>query len=874
MAEAEGTRVAPSAAVQPSVTGTDVGSLSGLTAAEAARRLRIDGPNELPAAEARDIWRIALEVAREPMFLMLVAAGTVYFTMGELADGLLLMSFVLVVMGITIVQERRTEHALQALRDLSSPRARVVRDARQIHVPAREVVAGDILVVAEGDRIPADALLRSSTLLTVDESLLTGESVPVHKRPSLDALNLDLPGGENLPSLFAGTLVTGGHGFAEVLRTGGRTTLGGIGQSLASIETQGTPLQKETTRIVRWVAGVGVLACLAVIVVYGVSRGGHWQVWKEAMLAGIAMAMALLPEEFPVIVTVFLAIGAWRISRSRVLTRRMPVIEALGSATVLCVDKTGTLTRNEMTLRLLAANSGPVEFPTTATLQDDAATLLATAARACRTASVDPMDRALNRAASDVDPAGVSTTALAREYPLTHELLAMSFAWIHPDHPERVCLATKGAPEAVLDLCCVPDAMRASVLGTVQDLAARGLRVLAVAGAEVALERLPDQQRALPLELLGLVAFEDPVRDTVPAAVAECHRAGLRVVMITGDYPQTAASIARAAGISQQPRILTGTDLDALDDQALSAAIANTQVFARVVPAQKLRIVQALQRNGDVVAMTGDGVNDAPALKAADIGIAMGGRGTDVAREAASLVLLDDDFSSIVKAVRLGRRIYDNIRKAIGFTVAVHVPIAGLSMIPVFFPGWPILLYPIHIVFLELIIDPSCSLVFEAEEPESDVMNRAPRDPKEKLFSAGTLWLAVGQGAGLLAVCLAVVTLSLPGHGADVARSLAYVTLVVGFLFTILVNRSLSRSFLRTMRQPNTSLWWVVGGAVATISLILLWSPLRALFHFGAVHSPDLTLAVIAGAASLFWVEGLKAWTSRRHRRQNAAARI
>ena len=750
------------------------------------------------------------------MFVLLVAAGSLYLVMGQLGDALMLLGFVFVVMGITVIQERRTERALEALRDLSSPRALVVRAGRRQHIAGREVVRGDVLLIAEGDRVPADAILRRSSNVGVDEALLTGESVAVRKTASVDAQVLQRPGGDDLPSLFAGTLVTCGQAVAEVIATGSRTELGKIGKALQRIRIEATPLQKETGRIVRTLAILGLATCAVVVVAYSLTRGGSWRVWKEGLLDGISMAMAILPEEFPVVLTVFLALGAWRISRSHVLTRRMPAIETLGAATVLCVDKTGTLTQNQMTLKCLATETEKLELDETIKrLPERFGSLLQTAVLASKPDPFDPMERALHGASRRLvvrDEHVNRDWSMTREYPLTARLLAVTHAWqLSPG--SAVVIASKGAPEAIAELCHLSAERRSRIEKAVKDLASQGLRVLGIARGEVVAGQLPSEHRLLVPDFMGLVAFEDPLRATVPAAVAECRTAGIRVVMITGDYPETARSIARQAGLSNKEPVITGQELDTISDADLAHRIRDTQIFARVVPEQKLRIVTALKANGEIVAMTGDGVNDAPALKAAHIGIAMGGRGTDVAREAAALVLLDDDFSSIVSAIKLGRRIYDNIKKAVTFILAVHVPIAGLSIAPIFFPSWPLLLMPVHIVFLELIIDPSCSIIFEAEEAEADVMQRPPRSPAERLFSRKTVSVALSQGLSVLTVYLGIVFLAQPSHGADAARALSFATLVVAFLTIILVNRSWTRTILSTIRAPNAALWWVVTGA-------------------------------------------------------------
>lgn len=845
--------------------------IQGLSEQEAASRLKGDGRNELPTQKKRDIWAIVGDVIREPMFIMLLAAGGLYLIMGEPADALMLLGFVFVVMAITIIQERRTERALDALRDLSSPRALVIRDGATRRIPGTEVVRGDWVVLAEGDRVPADAILRQGDNLTADESLLTGESAAVRKVASTSAQSLDRPGGDDLPSVFSGTLVTAGQGIAEVVSTGVRTELGKIGKALQQVEPEATLLQKETGRLVRVFALLGLAACAVVVFVYALTRGGGATVWKEGFLAGIAMAMATLPEEFPVVLTVFLAFGAWRISRSNVLTRRMPAIETLGAATVLCVDKTGTLTLNQMTLRRLIADGQDRDLQQTGKdLPAAVLTLIEYAVLASRADPFDPMERALHAAgkrfasgAGGLHP----DWSLMREYPLAPSLLAVSQAW-QIGGKDEVVVASKGAPEAIADLCHLSSEQRAFLLSRATALASDGLRVLAVARGRCRGANLPAQHHDLQLELVGLVGLEDPIRPGVPAAVAECRTAGVRVVMITGDYPVTAQSIARQAGLSDPENVITGPELDQMSDADLTGRIKDVHVFARVVPEQKLRIVKALKAHREIVAMTGDGVNDAPALKAAHIGIAMGGRGTDVARESASLVLLDDDFASIVSAVRLGRRIFDNIKKAVAFILAVHVPIAGLSMIPVFFADWPLLLLPMHIVFLELIIDPSCSLIFEAEDAEANVMRRPPRSPKERLFSLSTIGAAAMQGLSVLAACVGVFLLARADHSADAARALTFATLVVSFLVIILVNRSWTRSALAMLRVPNAALRWVLLGATLFLAVVLTVPFAQQLFHFAPLHVSDLGFCLGTGIACVLWFELVK--VLRKHQRGRA----
>ena len=837
------------------------GAWPGLSEATALQCLASQGPNELPQQKKRGLVALVFEVMREPMFIMLLVAGSLYLLLGDASEAIMLLGFVFVVMAITIIQARRTETALGALRDLSSPRALVIRDGIHRRIPGREVVQGDLLVLSEGDRVPADAILRQGINLSADESLLTGESAPVRKTASLTAAKLERPGGDDLSSLFSGTLVSAGQGVAEVTSTGLRTELGRIGKALQAIKPEATSLQKDSTRLVRLFALGGLVAFVVVVVAYALTRGGGGAVWKQGLLAGITMAMSILPEEIPVVLTIFLALGAWRISRKRVLTRRMAAVETLGKTTVLCVDKTGTLTQNRKTLKhVIAGGHAAVITPESTWIPEELHALLEYAVLASAAEAFDPMERAIHATADRM----LGQTehlhpghALVRAYPLSPGLAAVTQAW-QAGQDANVIIASKGAPEAIAKLCHLTTEQRAAMVVQVAALASEGLRVLGVARGTMAKGALPAAQGDLALEFLGILGFEDPLRPTVPAAVAECLTAGIRVIMITGDYALTAQTIARQAGLANCENVITGAELETISDQDLATRSKDVGVFARVLPEQKLRIVQALKANREVVAMTGDGVNDAPALKAAHIGIAMGGRGTDVAREAADLVLLDDDFASIVVAIRLGRRIFDNIRKAIAFTFAVHVPIAGLSILPVFFADWPLLLLPTHIVFLELIIDPSCSLVFEAEQAEADAMQRPPRSQKDRLFSLHTVGFAVLQGLSMLAVCVAVFLLAHRHHSPEAARALTFVTLVTAFLVVLLANRSSSLTIVESLRAPNPALWFVLAGTVGVLAFVLFFPFTQRLFHFAPVHAGDLLLSISAGLACTLWFEGLK----------------
>jgi P-type Ca2+ transporter type 2C len=821
-----------------------------------------EGFNELPRSNRRTPLRIAFGVVREPMLALLLGGGAVYLLLGDLQEALILLAFATLSVMITIVQEARTERVLEALRDLTSPRALVIRDGQRKRIAGREVVRGDLVVLGEGDRVPADVLMIQSADLQTDESLLTGESVPVRK---IAAGHGDLPaerrpGGDDLPFAFSGSLVVRGSGIGEVLATGPLSQIGAIGQSLSAMETEAPRLQRQTKRLVGIFALVGGAVSVVAVVLYGVLRGG----WLDAVLAGIALGMSMLPEEFPMVLTIFMAMGAWRISQARVLTRRAAAIETLGSATVLCTDKTGTLTENRMTVVELRTPDGKLlrlADGLSAEMPAAFCDLVELGMLASAEIPFDPMERAFHKLAQERlhsrENLHGADRKLVRAYGLRPELLAMSNAWRSRADGNDCLIAAKGSPEAIAALCHLSADRFVSVKVSVDAMAAEGLRVLGVARASCVAHELPELQTGFDFEYMGLVGLADPLRSEVPEAVSDCRSAGIRVIMITGDYPATARAIARQAGLDFN-EVVTGEKLKTLDDASLSARLKTATVFARIMPEQKLAIVRALKASGEIVAMTGDGVNDAPSLKAANIGVAMGGRGTDVAREASSIVLLDDDFGSIVKAIRLGRRIYDNLRKAMGFILAVHVPIAGLALLPLLF-GLPILFGPIHIAFLEMVIDPVCSLVFEAETEEDDIMKRPPRDPEGPLFSRSLIAWSLVQGTLAFMLVAGIFLLGLRwGMPEDEIRALTFFSLVLSIVGLIFVNRTFSESLLIALFRPNRSLAVVVVSVVAALGGILLWPVAMGLFQFGPLHLDDLTVTLAAGVAVLICLEFLK----------------
>lgn len=839
----------------------DISKEKGLTFREAAQRLEINGYNELPSQKKRNLFEIFLSVLKEPMLLLLLFSGAIYFILGEVKDASMLLTFVVVVIGITFYQERKTERALEALKNLSSPRALVIRDGKELRIPGREVVKNDIVILREGDRVPADGVMLAETNLSVDESLLTGESFAVRKSVWAGQSEMPQPGGEDLPYIFSGTLVVAGRGVMKVTETGIHTQMGKIGKELETIREEDTLLQKETGKLVRTFGAVGIILCVIIVIVYGLTRTN----WLEGFLAGLTLSMAMLPEEFPVVLLIFLTLGAWRISKRNVLTRHTASIETLGAATVLCVDKTGTLTANAM--ELVSLDIGGKKYNLSVEgqrLPEAYHSLLEYGMLASQKDPFDPIEHEI-RIQGEKYLSGTehihNTWELVREYPLSKKLLALSHVWQSKDKKNKI-IAAKGAPEAIADLCHIDRKKSDHLMSRVYGMADKGLRVIAVAAAEFEESDLPDTQHDFHFTFKGLLGFIDPVRKAVPDAIEEAYHAGMRVIMITGDYPITATHIAASIGLANPGRYITGTELQKMKWNILREKIKSVNIFARVVPEQKLEIVKALKANGDIVAMTGDGVNDAPALKSAHIGVAMGGRGTDVARESADLVLLDDDFLSIVTAVRLGRRIFDNLKKAMSYIFAVHVPIAGMSLLPIIF-GMPVVLFPAHIAFLELIIDPACSVVFEAEPEETNIMDRPPRNLKQPLFDRLTMLYSFFQGISVLIVTFTVFFTALfLGKGELEARTLTFTALIFSNIMLILTNLSWSKNIITTVISANRAMRYVISAALLFLLAVLYIPVFRAIFHFSLMTPEDLLITFIAGLVSVGWFEVVK-WVNK-----------
>ncbi len=828
------------------MAGTDRAQ-AGLTSAQAAKLLEQYGKNELTSCKKGKFLRKALHILGEPMFLLLFFAAVVYFILGEPKDGAVMFIFITGVVGIDVMQEWKTDRTLAALQKMTAPRVKALRDGREQVIPGEELVPGDVFFLCEGDRVPADAVILTCSDFCVDESMLTGESAGVWKTAKKDG-----PEGTAGDTCYAGTLVIQGNAALLTERTGITTEYGKIGLNVAEAPEEDTPLQRQTAGLVKVCAAIAaVLFLLAGIFTYfSLSGLGEAERMTRSILAGVTLAMALIPEEFPVVLTVFLSMGAWRLAKKHSLVRRLPSVETLGAVSVLCCDKTGTLTMNKMSVgRTWAADK-------------DERTLLMLMGMGCEPEAYDPMEKAMLQYCGEqgISEEEIFGGSLVKEYAFTNGKKMMGHVWLRDG---RLTAAVKGSPEKVAAICRSGEEID-EALQIGKDMAAEGLRVIAVASAEEDADffEIPEDAEGWKLRLCGLIGLSDPPRPGISEDIRVCRNAGIRVIMITGDNGVTASSVARRIGIDGG-KVVTGDEMEQMTDEELGKAAAETSVFSRVVPEHKMRIIKALQKNGETVAMTGDGVNDAPALKYADIGIAMGLRGSEVSREAADLILLDDNFTTIVETVKDGRRIYDNIRRAVGYIFTIHLPIILASLLPPLFgtPPSAQMLLPVHIVLLELIIDPTCSIVLERQPAEPDIMKRKPEESRGRLLTPQILAKSVLQGIAIAIASFAVYFFHLKNcpDRAVVSRSMGLMVIMISNLFLVLVNCSDSESALRSLfRLLKDRGMQAAFAAMVLMPAVIFYSPVNTFLKLAPLSAGQLAVAVLVSAAAVFWYEVIK----------------
>ena len=824
--------------------------MRGLTAGEARKLQQRYGKNELTLQKKQSFLGKVLHIVCEPMFLLLIVAAVIYFLLGEPRDGAIMLIFVVAIISIEIVQEWKTDKTLNALKELSAPRVAVVRDGEETVIASVDLVPGDLMLIAEGVKIPADGEIIACNDLRVDESSLTGEAEGVWKVSTDDVESKS--GYWRKDYCYAGTLVTQGSARVLVDKIGAATEYGKIGANVALAPDNPTPLQQQTGKLVKQCAVLAAVLFVLVGVFTYLNIPDHTFHDRvvESILSGITLAMAMIPEEFPVILTVFLSMGAWRLAKQHSLVRHLPSVETLGAVSVLCVDKTGTITMNKMAVRDAWAADGNIGL------------LYETMGLGCETEPYDPMEKAM---IAHCESMGISRGhlfggELITEYSFTNELKMMGHVW---HHDGEIIIAAKGSPERIFTLCDLTERERSLTEEQVAKMSEQGLRVIAVGEMRPRDEsEIPSEITGCSLTLRGLIGLADPPRESVRQDIEQCTKAGVRVVMITGDNGLTASSIAKQIGMPNSAHVLTGDELNALSDKELQERVKDVSVFSRVIPEHKMRIVKAFKENGEIVAMTGDGVNDAPALKYADIGIAMGKHGSDVSREAADLILMDDNFSTIVHTIRDGRRIYDNIRKAVGYVFAIHIPIAFASLLAPLLHISPanLLLLPLHVVLLELIIDPTCSIVLERQPAERNIMEREPRKPEEKILTAGTLAKSVFQGLAIFAASFGIYFATLAqGGNASLARTLGLSVIIMANVFLVQVNSSNTdfaiQSFKRLIKDK---VMWAVNIGTFVGLLLILYTPLCGILKLTPLTAGQFFTALGIAAASVLWYEIVK----------------
>jgi Ca2+-transporting ATPase len=821
---------------------------TGLNAEEVLLAREKFGTNATAHQAQNGFWVSLWGTVKEPMFLLLVLTAIIYFVSGQTGDGLFMAASMLIVIAISLYQETRSSNALQALKTLSQPKAQVIRGGQITLLNATEIVLGDIMVLEEGTLVPADGILLQSNDFQVNESIITGESFTVYKTETGSDKNV-----------FQGTLVADGRAICKVTAIGAATQLGKIGKALQEAKTEDTPLQKQINHFVRMMALIG---CIVFVMVWGINYY-HSRLLSDSLLKALTLAMSILPEEIPVAFATFMALGAMRLMQLGIIVKRTQTVETLGSASVICIDKTGTITRNKMALAKVYLPLTNSIVNVDAAMDAAALNLISTAMWASEPVPFDPMEMALHECyAIHISKDERQDYKMVHEYPLSGKPPMMTH--VFENAAGNRIVAAKGAVEAFLNIIPLSNEAKQNIINAANTLAASGLRVLAVGKATVAHQDYPENQQDLKFELKGLLAFFDPPKDGVADVFKAFYQAGIQVKIITGDNALTTQAIAKQVNFKGANLAISGDELMHLNEQEWQVKVNELNLFTRMFPEAKLRIIKALKANHQVVAMTGDGVNDGPALKSAHIGIAMGKRGSEIARDAASLILADDDLSKMVDAVAMGRKIYSNLKKAIQYIISIHIPIIMVVSMPLFL-GWiyPNIFTPVHVIFLELIMGPTCSIIYENEPLEKNLMLQAPRPFTTTFFNARELLTSIIQGLFIAFCLLSLYQIAVhQSYNCNQTRTLIFVALITANVLLTLVNRSFVYSVITTLTYKNKLVPLIIGITIALTCLTLFVAPLMRFFQFYALTGMQFTLAITTGAISVLWFEIVK-WVRR-----------
>lgn len=824
-------------------------NINGLSDPQVLEARAKHGYNQLDYKKENGFWEAAKDLAKEPMVLLLLVASSIYFISGNIGDGIFLASAIVLVAAISLYQDSRSRNALAQLKDFTQPNCKVIRDGEVVEIKSSDLVMGDSLMIEEGTSITADGRIVHSNDFSVNESILTGESLPVYKSATAED-----------PFVYKGTTVASGLAIATITAIGNATRLGAIGKSLESIKEEHTPLERQISNFVKKM----VIAGAAVFITVWLINYLQSQQLLDSLLKALTLAMSILPEEIPVAFTTFMALGAWRLMKLGIVVKQMKTVETLGSATVICTDKTGTITENKMSLaKLFEFDSKQITEPE-GNLSEAGKLLITSAMWASEPIPFDPMEVALHQvyakiASSDERP----DYHMIHEYPLGGKPPMMTH--LFENQSRQRIIAAKGAPEAMMQVCQLSSTEKQQIEDAMKTLATDGYRVLGVGTAQFEGNEFPENQQDFRFNFLGLLAFYDPPKQNIQSVFEAFYDAGITVKIVTGDNAATTAAIAKQVGFRGYDQNISGDELMRLSDAELQASVARTQVFTRMFPEAKLRIINALKANNEIVAMTGDGVNDGPALKAAHIGIAMGRKGTEIAKQAASLVLLEDDLSKMVEAVAMGRKIYTNLKKAIQYIISIHIPIILTVFIPLAL-GWiyPNIFSPVHIIFLELIMGPTCSIIYENEPMEANTMLQKPRPFSSTFFNWRELTTSIVQGLAITAGTLAIYQYAVfEGFGEAITRTMVFSTLISANIFLTLVNRSFYYSIFSTLRYKNNLVLLIIGITIVLCGLLIFVAPLASFFEFAPLSFIQLGSSIAFGFVAVIWYEGVK-WSKRK----------
>lgn len=780
----------------------------------------------------------------EPMVLLLLIASGIYFINKQYSDAIFLSVSILLIVAISLYQEKRSRNALAKLQEFTQPLCKVIREGQQQNIKTQDIVVGDLVMIEEGSLVPADGSIMSSNDFSANESILTGESMVVFKDKDKE---------DN--KVFSGTTVVSGLAIVKVTAIGNETRLGKIGSSLDAIAEEQTPLELQIGNFIKKMVFAGALVF---ILVWGINYSRVGNV-LESLLMALTLAMSILPEEIPVAFTTFMALGARRLMKMGIVVKQMKTVETLGSATVICTDKTGTITQNKMEPARLYLPSGSEAAADTFRESKETEELLTTAMWASEPIAFDPMEIALHSTYKKFTNKDMTTLfKMIHEYSLSGKPPMMTH--VFEDLNGTRIIAAKGAPEAILEVCHLSAEEKERITAAMNKLTGKGYRVLGVAKGNLQENNYPETQQEIPFTFKGLVAFYDPPKENITEVLKSFYAAGIGVKIITGDNARTTNAIAQEIGFLGYDKSITGGELMKLSDAELQSKVMHINVFSRMFPDAKLRIVNALKANGQIVAMTGDGVNDGPSLKAAHIGIAMGKKGTSIAKDAASLILVEDDLSKMVDAVAMGRKIYTNLKKAIQYIISIHIPIILIVFLPLAL-GWiyPNIFSPLHVILLELIMGPTCSIIYENEPVEADTMQRGPRPLTSTFFNIKELMISIFQGIVITLGLLFIYQWSVQNQwDENITRSMVFLTLITANVILTLVNRSFYYSLWVTLRYKNILVAVIIGVTVFLVILLFAIPFLRSLFSFELITFFQLILCLLAGSLSVLWFEAIK----------------